>query len=49
MRILINIFTDYVPNKYDKYPTNKSFGDQDLPWMNDRIKSKIQQKNSLFK
>ena len=26
-----------------------SFHDQDLPWMNDRIKSKIQQKNSLFK
>ena len=39
----MNIFTNYIPNKY------KSFDDQDPPWMNDRIKSKIQQKNSLFK
>ena len=42
-QVLINIFTNYIPNIY------KSFHDQDLPWMNDRIKSKIQQKNSLFK
>ena len=39
----MNIFTNYILNKY------KSFDDQDPPWMNDRIKSKIQQKNSLFK
>ena len=39
----MNIFTNHIPNKY------KSFDDQDPPWMNDRIKSKIQQKNSLFK
>ena len=38
----MNIFTNYVPNKY------KSFDDQDLPWMNDCIKSKTQQKNSFF-
>ena len=42
-QVLINMFTNYIPNIY------KSFHDQDLPWMNDRIKSKIQQKNSLFK
>ena len=39
----MNIFTNYVPNKYN------SFDDQDPPWMNDRIKSKIQQKNSPYK
>ena len=42
-QVLMNIFANYVPNKY------KFFEDQDPPWMNDRIKSKIQQKNSLFK
>ena len=40
---LMKIFTNYVPSKY------KSFDDQDPTWMNDRIKSTIQQKNSLFK
>ena len=39
----MNIFTNYVPNKH------KSFDDQDPPWMNDRIKLKIKQKNSVFK
>ena len=39
----MNIFTNYIPSKY------KSFDDQDPTWMNDHIKSKIQQKNSLFK
>ena len=37
-QILMNIFINYVPNKY------KSFDDQDPPWMNDHIKSKSQQK-----
>ena len=41
-QVLMNIFINYVPNKY------KSFDDQDPPWMNDCIKSKNQQKNSLF-
>ena len=39
----MSIITNYIPNKY------KSFDDQDPPWMNDRFKSRIQQKNSLFK
>ena len=39
----MKIFTNYVPNKF------KSFDDQDPPWLNDHIKSKIQQKNSLSK
>ena len=42
-QVLMNIFTKYVPNKY-KYVDN-----QDPPWMNDHIKSKIHQKNSLFR
>ena len=42
-QVLMNIFTNYVPNKY------KSFNDQDPPWTNDRTKSRIQQKNFLFK
>ena len=40
---VMKIFTNYVPSKYN------SFDDQDPTWMNDRIKSTIQQKNSLFK
>ena len=39
----MNIFTNYIPSKF------KSFDDQDPTWMNDHIKSKVQQKNSLFK
>ena len=42
-QVLMNIFTNYVSNKY------KSFDDQDPPRINDRIKLKIQQTNSLFK
>ena len=42
-QVLMNIFTNYIPNKY------KFFDDQNPPQMNDCIKSKIQQKNSLFK
>ena len=34
-QVLISIFTNYIPKK------NKSFDDQDPPWLNDRIKSKI--------
>ena len=34
----MEIFINYVPNKY------KSIDDQDPPWMNDRIKSKINKK-----
>ena len=33
-QVLMNIFTNDVPNKYN------SFDDQDPPWMNDRIKLK---------
>ena len=43
IRFWWTFFTNYVPNKY------KSFDDKDPPWINDRIKSKIQQKNSFFK
>ena len=39
--VLMNIFTNYVLNKYN------TFDDQDTRWMNDRIKK--QNKNSLFK
>ena len=39
----MNIFTCYVPIKY------KSSDDQDPPWINDHIKSKIRQKYFLFK
>ena len=42
-QVLMNIFTNFIPNRY------KSFDDQDPQWMNDRIKLKIQQRNSLFK
>ena len=39
----MNIFTNYEPNKYEL------LDDQDPTWMNDRIKSQIQWKNSTFK
>ena len=39
----MNIFTNYIPTKH------KSCDDQDPPWMNERAKSKIQQKKSLFR
>ena len=42
-QVLMNVFTCYLPNKY------KSFDDQDPLWINDRIKSKIQQKDFLLK
>ena len=42
-QVLMNIFTCYVPKKY------KSLDDQDPPWINDHIKSKIQQKDFLLK
>ena len=42
-QVLLNIFTCYLPNKY------KSFDDKDPLWINDHIKSKIQQKDFLLK
>ena len=34
-QVVMKMFTNYIPNKYNL------FDDQDPPWMNDRIKSKI--------
>ena len=40
---ILNIFHNYVPNKYI------TFDDEDPVWMNETIKSKIKAKNALYK
>ena len=40
--IILNIFRNFVPNKY------VTFGDKDSVWMNENIKSKIKAKNKLY-
>ena len=41
--ILINIFSNFVPHKA------VTINDEDLPWMTQSIKDKIQWKNSIYK
>ena len=39
--ITLNVFRNFVPNKFITYDS------RDPPWINDNIKSKIKQKNSI--
>ena len=41
--IILNIFTNFVPNKVI------TCDDRDPPWINDNIKNKIKWKNSMYK
>ena len=41
--IILNVFTNFVPNKVI------TCDDRDPPWINDNIKNKIRWKNSMYK
>ena len=43
MSILLNVFSNFVPNK------SVSINDKDSPWMNKLIKAKINAKNKFYK
>ena len=40
--ILVNVFDNYIPNKWI------AIDDKDLPWMNDEIKNMINYRNTFY-